>query len=263
LPANVEAYRNVALVVVTAWLAIEAVVLARRVRAVSDARGTAAQAQIAVLQSRITELEGRRVELERRHAEVDRRRMELETEVRSAAARHGELEAQLRAAVQRQGELGAAYEDAREKLARVEQDLKEKLAKPADTEVLNLLSLLQLKGRFIDFVMDDITKYPDAQVGAAARVVHQGCAQVVREYFDIKPVREETEGAALTLDKDYDARSYRLLGRVTGEPPFRGRLLHRGWLTTTVRLPEPVVQKTPSGAQPGRGIIAPAEVELN
>jgi hypothetical protein len=124
-------------------------------------------------------------------------------------------------------------------------------------EAVNLLALLQQKGRFLDFVMDDVTRYPDAQIGAAARVVHQGCSSVVREYFEIKPVHDGAEGAPLTLSKDYDSHRYRLIGRVTGEPPFKGRVLHRGWLTAAVKLPERIDPKA------GGNVIAPAEVELS
>jgi hypothetical protein len=132
-------------------------------------------------------------------------------------------------------------------------------AKAADAEVVNLLALLQQKGRLLDFLMDDVTKYPDAQIGAAARVVHQGCSSVVREYFEIQPVHPGQEGGALTLTKDYDAERYRLLGRVAGEPPFTGRVLHRGWLTAAVKLPE----RIGASAHGATGIIAPAEVELS
>lgn len=124
-------------------------------------------------------------------------------------------------------------------------------------EVINLLALLQQKGRFLDFVMDDVTKYPDAQIGAAARVVHQGCAAVIREYFEVKPVYENPEGSSLTLAKDYDANRYRVIGRVAGEPPYRGRVLHRGWQTMKVSLPERVAQRS------SHDVIAPAEVELS
>jgi hypothetical protein len=128
--------------------------------------------------------------------------------------------------------------------------------------VINLISSLQEKGRLLDFLMDDVSKYNDTQVAAAARVVHQGCGGVLRDYFDIKPVTASREGTALTLEKDFDARSYRLLGRVLGEPPFSGKLLHKGWLTTDVKLPQTVSSTDVRHALTGH-IIAPAEVELN
>ncbi|OYV18887.1 MAG: hypothetical protein CG438_948, partial [Methylococcaceae bacterium NSP1-1] len=40
---------------------------------------------------------------------------------------------------------------------------------------LQLLGLLQKEARFIDFIREDITSYSDADIGVAARVVHEGC----------------------------------------------------------------------------------------
>lgn len=127
-------------------------------------------------------------------------------------------------------------------------------------DVLSFLGLLQQKGRLLDFLMDDVSRYGDAQIGAAARVVHQGAGAAVREYFDIKPVTAVGEGDALTLDSDYDAHSYRLIGRVVGEPPYRGQVLHRGWLTTTIKLPE--LHPTTGSSLIQQNIITPAEIEL-
>ncbi len=70
---------------------------------------------------------------------------------------------------------------------------KEESSQPG--EALVLLSLLQEKGRFVDYLMEDITSFGDAQVAAASRVVHQGCAAVIREFLDVTPVhpaRRET-----------------------------------------------------------------------
>jgi len=55
----------------------------------------------------------------------------------------------------------------------------------------------------------------------------------------------------------YAADEYRLLGKISGPPPFRGVLVHRGWVTDEVRLPR-VLRPAP-GRLPA---IAPAEVEL-
>ena len=68
-----------------------------------------------------------------------------------------------------------------------------------DGRVVQFLSLLQEKGRFLDFIMDDVSKFQDQQVGAAARVVHSGCSQVMKEFFEILPVRSESEGSEVTL----------------------------------------------------------------
>ena len=51
---------------------------------------------------------------------------------------------------------------------------------------LQLLNLLQKEARFIDFIKEDITAYSDADIGAAARVVHEGCNKTLDEYFGLK-----------------------------------------------------------------------------
>ena len=66
----------------------------------------------------------------------------------------------------------------------------------ADAEIVSFLAMLQARGRLVDFLMDDINTYGDAQVGAAARVVHAGCKAVLLEHFQISPVRAESEGAS-------------------------------------------------------------------
>jgi hypothetical protein len=120
---------------------------------------------------------------------------------------------------------------------------------------LQLLGLLQREARLIDFANENITVYADADIGAAARVVHEGCARVLREHFTIAPVRNELEGSRVTLAEGFDAASVRLTGNVVGKAPFTGTLNHRGWRASDVRLPQLADKHDAS-------IIAPAEVEL-
>ena len=127
----------------------------------------------------------------------------------------------------------------------------------AEAEVVSFLATLQEKGRFVDFVMGDIAIYNDAQVAAAARVVHDGCKAVLREHFRILPVREENESSTVTVPTGYRADEYRLVGKVSGQAPFTGTLLHRGWKTDSVKLPR--VLRAGGDVLP---TIAPAEVEL-
>jgi hypothetical protein len=125
----------------------------------------------------------------------------------------------------------------------------------AEAEIVAFLGLLQEKGRLVDFLMDDVTPYEDAEVGAAARVIHQGCRQVLQEYFKISAVSEAQEGVEVTVPAGYSPDQYRLVGKLVGEPPFKGTLLHKGWKTGFVKLPRIVVtERLPA--------IAPAEVEL-
>jgi uncharacterized protein DUF2760 len=125
----------------------------------------------------------------------------------------------------------------------------------AEAEIVTFFALLQEKGRLVDFLMDDVTPYEDAEVGAAARVIHQGCRQVLQDYFKISAISEAQEGAEVTVPAGYSPDQYRLVGKLTGEPPFTGTLLHKGWKTEFVKLPRIVVtERLPP--------IAPAEVEL-
>ena len=127
-------------------------------------------------------------------------------------------------------------------------------AAPA-TAALQLLGLLQREARFIDFVEEDISAYSDADIGAAGRVVHEGCRKVLREHFQIAPVRSETEGSRVTLATGFDAGAVRLTGNVVGQAPFTGTLGHRGWRVTGSELPQ---------LAPGHdaAVLAQAEVEL-
>lgn len=120
---------------------------------------------------------------------------------------------------------------------------------------LQLLSLLQREARLLDFAHENITVYSDADIGAAARVVHAGCARVLREHFTIDTVRPELEGARVTLPAGFDAAGVRLTGNVVGTAPFTGTLSHRGWRAADVRLPQ-------LAEGHDARIIAPAEVEL-
>jgi hypothetical protein len=120
---------------------------------------------------------------------------------------------------------------------------------------LVLLGLLQREGRLIDFLKQDITGFGDADVGAAARVVHDGCNKALAGHLDVEPVRNEEEGASVTLESGFDSKSVKLVGNVGGEPPYRGTLRHRGWRAKTLELPLTV-------AGHDVGLLAPAEVEL-
>ena len=131
------------------------------------------------------------------------------------------------------------------------------LANKADSEVVNFLAILQERGRFVDFLMDDITPYSDAQVGAAGRVLHEGCKAVLLEHFGIRPMREEGEGSKITIPTGYAPDDYRLVGKITGEAPFTGTLVHHGWRVEWVKLPR--LLRASADRLPA---IAPAEVEL-
>lgn len=129
------------------------------------------------------------------------------------------------------------------------------LRESAPEAAMQLLGLLQRDARFVDFIQEDLAGAADADIGAAARIVHEGCRKVVSEYFDIAPVRDEAEGQRVTLAEGFDAAAVRLTGNVVGSAPFSGTLCHRGWRVTGTRLPKLVGDHDPA-------ILAPAEVEL-
>jgi hypothetical protein len=130
-------------------------------------------------------------------------------------------------------------------------------ANQAEAEVVAFVSLLQEKGRLVDFLMEDVTPYDDKQVGAAARVVHQGCREVLNESFKITPISQAEEGSRITVPASFPADEYLLLGKISGDPPFTGTLLHKGWKTESVKLPR--ILKSDEKRLPS---IAPAQVEL-
>jgi hypothetical protein len=127
----------------------------------------------------------------------------------------------------------------------------------AEAEVVAFFALLQEKGRLVDFLMEELSSYDDAQVGAAARVIHQGCRQVLQEHFKIAAISEAEEGSQVTVPGGYFADEYRIVGKLSGEPPFTGKLIHKGWKTEFVKLPR-IVQIDEKRLP----VIAPAEVEL-
>lgn len=120
---------------------------------------------------------------------------------------------------------------------------------------LQLLALLQQEARFIDFLEEDAQTFSDAEVGAAARVVHDGARKVLRENFSIRPVRSEEEGTRLTLESGFNNQEIRLSGNVVGEAPFTGQLIHRGWRVSEINLPKVNPEHELS-------VVAPAELEI-
>lgn len=129
--------------------------------------------------------------------------------------------------------------------------------KPVESfdRAVQMLALLQRDGRLIDFLTEEIAPYSDAEIGAAVREVHQSCRQVLEHYLKLEPVIASEEGRPVTVEAGFDPATIKLIGNVTGQPPFRGSLRHRGWRAAQVTLPP-----LPDGA--GRSIVAPAEVEI-
>lgn len=118
-----------------------------------------------------------------------------------------------------------------------------------------MLSILQREGRLLDFLMEDIDSYADAQIGAAVRDIHRGCRKALGEHLKVRPIRSEPDEAVVKIPDGYDPSQIRLVGRVTGRPPFEGTLRHHGWRTGDINLSD-----IPAGHDPS--VICPAEVEI-
>jgi hypothetical protein len=130
-----------------------------------------------------------------------------------------------------------------------------KLREAPTDGALQLLGLLQREGRLIDFLQEDIGSYPDAAIGAAARVMHDSVRKALLAHVTLEPVRREAEGSRITVPSGFSAHELRLTGNVVGEAPFHGTLTHAGWRALHIELPK---------LSPGYDvrIVAPAEVEL-
>jgi hypothetical protein len=129
-------------------------------------------------------------------------------------------------------------------------------AEESPDRAVQLLALLQRDGRLVDFFSEDIAPYQDAQVGAAVRELHANCRKALAQYVTLEPVIDGEEDRPVTVEEGFDPASVKLVGNVTGRPPLRGLLRHRGWRVTEVNLPT----LPPQGA--GRAVVAPAEVEI-
>lgn len=176
----------------------------------------------------------------------------LETERNELRARNTKLSL-------RERELEESNELLKKKISQLERERSKSVDEQALAQraVLTFLGSLQDKGRIVDFLMDDITAYSDAQVGAAARVVHQGCASVLKQHLTVSPIYPGSEGGQFTLNPGYSPSEWRLVGAVRGQPPFKGSVLHRGWKVERVDLSRSIAPTSQTS------VIAPAELELN
>ena len=153
----------------------------------------------------------------------------------------------------------AALEDAKKDLEAAKRQLealrKVEAPKPTHEAALQLLALFQREGRLVDFLEEDVASFADADIGAAARVVHAGCRKALRDHVKLAPVREEEEGAKVTLPEGFDPASVKLTGEVSGKGPYTGTLRHRGWRATEVSMPVAIEGHDAR-------VVAQAEVEL-
>lgn len=122
-------------------------------------------------------------------------------------------------------------------------------------EPLRLLALLQREGRLLDFLLEDISGYTDAQIGQAVRDIHRGCKKAIDEHLTLERIMAGEEGQSVTVPVGFDPGAIRLTGNVTGQPPFTGTLQHHGWRVKEIRLPEVAAGRD-------HFVVAPADVTL-
>lgn len=125
----------------------------------------------------------------------------------------------------------------------------------SDQSHLRLLAILQQAGRLIDFLKEDISAFTDAQVGAAVRKIHQDCGKSLEEIVTIRPVLQENEGDVVKVAPGYDPSTIKVVGKVKGEPPFSGILVHKGWKAHKRSLPK-------KAGEQSNEVICPAEIEV-
>lgn len=119
---------------------------------------------------------------------------------------------------------------------------------------LQILGVLQREGRLLDFLMEDISAYPDEQVGAAVRDVHRQCAAALRRHVRLAPVIDGVEGTYVRLGALAEPE-VKFQGNVpVGARPEGGILRHKGWRATGIELP-PLAAEDPA-------LLAPAEIEV-
>jgi hypothetical protein len=180
---------------------------------------------------------------------------ELAERVRGLEGELATVSGEVREGRERAEGLARALAEAQARLAAAPARSGAQASSQSVAEALQMLALLQQRGRFVDFVMQDIAPISNEQIGAVARFVHQGCRSVFDELFEIEPVREEGEGAAITLAGAPDPEQLRIQGR-TPTYPTQATIVHRGWLTNRVTLPSVTAERQPPY------VIAPADAEV-
>ena len=134
-------------------------------------------------------------------------------------------------------------------------DEPKKITEASDNSHLRLLTYLQDSGRLIDFLQEDISAYSDAQVGAAVRKIHQDCRSILEELVTLRPVRDEKEGSMIQIPIGYNPSEIKLVGKIKGEAPYNGVLVHKGWKVHKRSLPKNV-------GTTSMDVVFPAEVEI-
>jgi len=122
-------------------------------------------------------------------------------------------------------------------------------------EPFRLLKLLQAESRLLDLLMEDLSGFDDATIGASVRGVHAKARKILRDTVEMVPIISGNEGDSSRVEPGFDPAAIRLVGAVSGLPPFEGRICHPGWRVKSHKIPV---------AQPGASglVLEQAEIEL-
>ena len=131
--------------------------------------------------------------------------------------------------------------------------MKEPLKSKRDSAV-TLLAALQREARLVDLIHEDLGKYSDAQVGAAARPCLQQCAAVLSRALGLKPLLDANEGQSVEVAADASPARYQWIGEGTAT---KGKLIHHGWQVSKVELP------TWTGDDNDINVVAAAQVQAS
>ncbi len=127
-------------------------------------------------------------------------------------------------------------------------------ATPADG-AMQLLGILQRESRLVDFLMEDLGAFPDDQVGAAVRPIHEQSRAALARHVKLTPIIDGVEGTYTRL-LSMDTSAVRILGKApAGVTVEGGTLRHKGWRAEKVNLPG-------IGRGDNMSVVAPAEIEV-
>lgn len=124
------------------------------------------------------------------------------------------------------------------------------------SESLELLSALQRDARFLDFIKEDLSSLDDSTIGAAARVVHDHCADTLERFFEIRPLSTNPEGSVVEGNSLMENPSrYRFVGGKNRSDFGSFRVARAGWVARKCDLPQW------SGKKEDSFVLSPIELE--
>jgi hypothetical protein len=139
--------------------------------------------------------------------------------------------------------------------APVQADAAPKPEVPERSDAVTLLATLQRDARLVDFIMEPLDEYSDAQIGAAVRDVQRDSRTVLERLFALAAVVDQAEGSSVELTANDHCR-VRRTGDGDLDQATKGQLVHHGWQVTQCELPKW------TGSDEAQLIVAPAEVEI-